>query len=54
MQFSSSDESVGAKHFTHDNFICIVFPVHLVQSTNTEFLLTKTHKCLNRSSKLAL
>ena len=30
-----------------------MFPFHLVQSANTEFLLTKTNRALNRSSKCA-
>ena len=30
-----------------------VFPCHLVQSTNTEFLLMKAHRVLDRSSKCA-
>ena len=30
-----------------------VFPFHLVQSANTEFLLMKTQRVLNRSSKCA-
>ena len=56
----SSDESIQLKYFNHHPF-WYAFPFHLVQSANseywntenTEILLTKTHRILNRLSKFA-
>ena len=51
----SSDESVQIKHFNHHTFIGMnVFLFHLVQSANTEFLLMKTQRVLNRWNKWAI
>ena len=41
------------KTFWRLNFHWYMFPFHLLQSVSTEFLLMKTHRVLNRSSKCA-
>ena len=48
---TSSDESV--QNILTSYFNWYIFPSHMVPSANTEFLLMKTHRVLNRSSKCA-
>ena len=53
MQFVHLTNPYSKKTFKVSYLHWYVFPLHLVQSGNTQFLLMKTHRVLNKWSKCA-